>query len=226
MKLTGLYELMSWMSPSYPVGAYTYSHGIEFAVEEGLVQDVDQLIAWISDIVVYGSGQTDTILFCEAYRAIMADDLTRLSEVAEIAYANRPTKELDLESSAQGRAFMTITENAFPSRALTELKTRWSGPIVYPIAVAVAAAGREVPLEMALTGYLHGFTSNLVSAAVRLVPLGQTDGQKTIAALEEVSAKQVQLALFSTLDDLGSATLMVDWCSAQHETQYTRLFRS
>lgn len=226
MNLTGLYELMSWMSPSYPVGAYTYSHGIEFAVEEGLIQNVDDLIIWIGDIVEYGTCRTDGILFCEAYRAVKSDNPTRLYDVAELAFANRATKELDLESTAQGRAFMTITENAFPSLALNQLKARWSGPIAHSIAVAVAAAGRNVPIEMALTGYMHGFVSNLVSAAVRLVPLGQTDGQKAIAALEEVSARQVQGALFSTLDDFGSATLMVDWCSAQHETQYTRLFRS
>ncbi len=226
MNLTGLYELMSWMSPSYPVGAYTYSHGIEHAVEEGFVRNVKDLSTWIADILEYGTGRNDAILFCEAYRAVQIGDLDRLYDVAELAYANRATKELDLETSAQGRAFVLITERAFPSKALQELQRRWDGPIVYPIAVAVAAAGREIPIDMALTGYMHGFVSNLVSAAVRLVPLGQTDGQLAIATLEEKTAEQIQEALFCTLDDLGSATLMVDWCSARHETQYTRLFRS
>jgi urease accessory protein len=226
MNLTGLYELMSWMSPSYPVGAYTYSHGIEHAVEEGFIGNVDDLSSWIADILEYGAGRNDAILFCEAYRAVQSDNLDRLCEVTELAFASRPTRELDLETSAQGRAFVLITERAFPSKALQELQQRWNGPIVYPIAVAAAAAGRNIPIDMALTGYLHGFVSNLVSAAVRLVPLGQTDGQLAVAALEKKSAEQVQAALFCTLDDLGSATLMVDWCSAKHETQYTRLFRS
>ncbi len=226
MKLAGLYELMSWMSPSYPVGAYTYSHAIEYAVEAGMVRNRQDLIEWVSDIVAYGAGRTDTILLVEAYRALQSKNFDQLIEVAEIAYANRPTRELELETTAQGRAFIKITEDAFPSLMLDELKSRWQGPIVYPIAVAAAAAGRDIPLEFVLTGYLHGFVSNLVSAAVRLVPLGQTDGQRAIAKLEEVSAMQVQQALFSTLDDMGTATLMVDWCSAKHETQYTRLFRS
>lgn len=226
MKLTGLYELMSWMSPSYPVGAYTYSHAIEYAVEAGLVCNRQDLIEWVSDIVKYGAGRADTILLAEAYRALQSEDYDRLIEVTEIAYANRPTRELELETSAQGRAFIKITEDAFPSRMLNELKSRWQGPIVYPIAVAAAAAGRGIPLEFVLTGYLHGFVSNLVSAAVRLVPLGQTDGQRAIAELEKVSAGQVHQALVSALDDMGTATLMVDWCSSKHETQYTRLFRS
>jgi len=214
------------MSPSYPVGAYTYSHGIEFAVEAGLVQTVQDLIPWLSDIVEHGSGRMDTIVLAEAYKAAAAHDDARLMAVAEIAYACRATKELDLETTAQGRAFMKITHDVFPSRTLTVLQEKWDGPIVYPVAVATAAADRDIRLEETLTAYLHGFVSNLVSAAVRIVPLGQTDGQKAIAALEGVASRQVQTALPSTLNDLGSATLMVDWCSCQHETQYTRLFRS
>ncbi|WP_169567441.1 urease accessory protein UreF [Sneathiella limimaris] len=226
MKLAGLYELMSWMSPSYPVGAYTYSHGIEYAVEAGFVRDKDSLVEWVSDIVTYGSGHSDAILFAETYRAIAGADLEKLREVAELAYANRPTKELELETTAQGRAFLTITDSAFPAFALQQLREVWNGPVAYPVAVGAAAAGKDIPLEPALMAYLHGFVSNLVSAAVRIVPLGQTDGQKAIASLSDKCAEEVQAALFATLEDLGTATLMVDWCSANHETQYTRLFRS
>ncbi|OUR75352.1 hypothetical protein A9Q83_18190 [Alphaproteobacteria bacterium 46_93_T64] len=226
MNMKGLYELMSWMSPSYPVGAYTYSHGIEYAVEAGLIQNVGDLIPWISDIVEYGSGRMDSIILCETYRAATLQNETQLLETAEIGFACRATRELDLETSAQGRAFMTITKEVFPSKSLQILHEKWSGPIVYPVAVAAAAADRDIGLETTLTAYLHGFVSNLVSAAVRIIPLGQTDGQRAIAALESVCANQVQAALSSTLDDLGSATLLVDWCSCKHETQYTRLFRS
>ena len=147
-------------------------------------------------------------------------------EVAELGYACRPTKELALETTAQGRAFVTVTKDVFPSPSLKALKENWQGPIVNPVAVAVAAADRGIELETTLTAYLHGFVSNLVSAAVRIIPLGQTDGQRSIAALEKATAKQVQEILNATLDDIGTATLMVDWCSTQHETQYTRLFRS
>jgi len=224
--MNGLYELLSWMSPSYPVGAYTYSHGIEYAVEAGLISNLDDLVSWLSDIVEYGSARTDIILLAEAYGATAAGDEERLLSVAELGYACRATKELDLETCAQGRAFMSITRDVFPSKNMQLLDEQRSGPLVYPVAVAAAAADRGIPLETTLTAYLHGFVSNLVSAAVRIVPLGQTDGQRAIAALANITAAQVQMALASHLGDLGNATLMVDWCSSQHETQYTRLFRS
>lgn len=226
MTTNGLYQLMSWMSPSYPVGAYTYSHGIEYAVEAGLIKDRAQLTAWLKDVIEFGAGRTDTILLAEAYRAAQNKDEALLFEIAELGFACCPTKELALETTAQGRAFVTITDEVFPSASLSALKDTWKGSVIYPVAVAAIAADRGVGLEETLVAYLHGFVSNLVSAAVRIIPLGQTDGQRTIAALEEAAARQVQTALFSTLDDIGTATLMVDWCSAQHETQYTRLFRS
>lgn len=226
MPTKGLYQLMSWMSPSYPVGAYTYSHGVEYAVEAGLISNVEDLVLWLKDIVQHGGARTDSIFLVETYRAVQNKDRPRILEIAELAYATRSTKELDLETTAQGRAFIEVTQKVSPSQSLEFLKRERKEPIVYPVAVAAIAADREVKLEDALAAYFHGFISNVVSAAVRLIPLGQTDGQRAIIQLEEVAMVQIQEALFSALDDLGTATMMVDWCSSQHETQYTRLFRS
>lgn len=222
----GLFDLMSWMSPSYPVGAYTYSHGIEYAVESGLITDREDLIPWIGDILEFGSGLADCILLKAAYEAAASGDGSALQKVAELGLAFCATEELETETTQQGRAFLqVITDvNAVPGRDL--LKTHWQGPVIYPLAVALAAANKKVPLDATLTAYLHGFVSNLVSASVRIIPLGQTDGQKAIAALAGKVSETVSTALASELEDLGSATLMVDWCSARHETQYTRLFRS
>ncbi|MEH6402842.1 MAG: urease accessory protein UreF [Sneathiella sp.] len=226
MPTSGLYQLMSWMSPSYPVGAYTYSHGVEYAVEAGLISNAEDLVLWLKDNLHYGGVRNDTIFLAETFRAIQDDDFPRLLEIAELAHASRSTKELELETTAQGRAFIEVTQKVSPTKSLELLKAARSEPIVYPIAVAAIAADREVALEDVLAAYLHGFVSNIVSAAVRIIPLGQTDGQRTIAQLEEAVMAQVQEARLSTLDDLGTATLMVDWCSSKHETQYTRLFRS
>jgi len=226
MSLTGLYELMSWMSPSYPVGAYTYSHGVEYAVEAGFVTNLETLTSWLRDVLQHGGARNDAILCAETHRAATCGDEGQLRELLELSYALRPTKELDLETTAQGRAFMTVTAEVFPSPTLTFLKEAASCPIVYPVALAAAAADRGIPLEATVEAYLHGFVSNLVSAAVRIIPLGQTDGQRAIAALGDVVTKQVQETLNLTAADIGSATMVVDWCSAQHETQYTRLFRS
>jgi len=222
-----LFHLMSWMSPSYPIGAYTYSHGIEYAVEEGLITSLDDLVPWIIDILELGSGKSDAVLLAAAYRAALDQDLAALTEIAEVGIAFASTKELALETAQQGRAFVRVIEDvSTEANTLEALKKQWQGPLIHPVAVGIVAADHGVPLTETLTAYLHGFVSNLVSAAVRLVPLGQTDGQRAIAALAEDVGQIVALSMETTIDDLGSATLMVDWCSSLHETQYTRLFRS
>ncbi|MDF2366358.1 urease accessory protein UreF [Sneathiella sp.] len=222
-----LFNLMSWMSPSYPIGAYTYSHGIEYAVEAGLVTSLDDLVPWIADILEYGSGTSDGILLAAAYRATQGHNLEALKEITEIGNAFAPTKEIALETTQQGRAFVSVIGNvSAEAKTLAALAEDWHGPLIHPVAVGIVAADHGVPLNETLTAYLHGFVSNLVSAAVRLVPLGQTDGQRAIAALADEVDRVTTHALETSLDELGSATLMVDWCSASHETQYTRLFRS
>lgn len=222
-----LFHLMSWMSPSYPIGAYTYSHGIEFAVEEGLVTNLDDLVLWIADILAFGSGTSDSILLVAAYGAAQEKDIETLREIAEIGHAFSPTKEIALETTQQGRAFVNVIKDVSPEvPTLSALQKIWPGPLIHSVTVGIVAADHGVPLAETLTAYLHGFVSNLVSAAVRLVPLGQTDGQRAIAALSGDVRRVAKQALDSRIDDLSSATLMVDWCSASHETQYTRLFRS
>ena len=104
---------------------------------------------------------------------------------------------------------------------------RLAGELSLPVAVALAAAAHGIALEPALEGYLHAFTANLISAAVRTVPLGQSDGQVTLAALEETVLEAAHAAIIAaSLDEVGTATPLLDWCSLRHETQYTRLFRS
>lgn len=221
-----LYRLLAWLSPGYPVGTYTYSHGLEQAVEAGLVVDADSAGLWIRDVVEFGAGFTDTVLLAEAYRSVLSEDGGRLGDVAELAAAFAATKELALESHAQGRAFFEITEAAWHTPALDMLRTAWPGPYAYPVVVGCAAAGHGVDLEDTAVGYVHAFGANLVSAAVRLVPLGQTDGQRITAALEPVTGAAARRALSTGPDEMGSATLMVDICSMNHEIQHTRLFRS
>ena len=149
-----------------------------------------------------------------------------LRSIAELAAAFTPSKERHLETTAQGRAFLDTTRNVWPCAALDRLVAAWDGPVAYPVAVAVASAGHEIPLPQALSAYLHAVVANLISAGVRLVPLGQTDGQRVLAALTPVVAATCERALVASLDDLGGATFRADLASMRHETQYTRLFRS
>lgn len=224
-----LYRLMSWLSPSFPVGAFTYSHGIEYAVEGGLLNDRDALVSWVGDLLQFGSARNDAILFKAGWTAAAAQDMRTFDKTLDWAAALRPTSELALESSAQGAAFLRAVRAAWPHCALEELADRIADRAVspsYPVIVAVTAACHDVPLLPALSAYLHGFVANLISAAVRLVPLGQTDGQIALAALARPVAETAQAAASSTLADLGGAAAMAEFCSAAHETQYTRLFRS
>ena len=221
-----LYRLMAWLSPAYPVGAFSYSSGIEWAVEAGDIKDAGSLKAWLGVMLAEGGGFCDAVVFAHAHRAIEAGDDKALRAVAELAAAFAPTKERHLETTAQGNAFVEATRAAWATPALDRLKACWDGPVAYPVAVAVASAGHGVALAPALSAYLQAVAANWVSAGVRLVPLGQTDGQRVLAALEPIVAATAKHALATKLDDIGSAAFRADLASARHETQYTRLFRS
>jgi urease accessory protein len=221
-----LYRLMAWLSPAYPVGAFSYSSGLEWAVEAGDVTDAGELERWLAVMIGSGSGACDATFFVHAHRAAVAMDGEALLGVAELAAAFTPSKERHLETTAQGAAFLAATRAAWPCYTLDCLVTSWSGPYAYPVTVAVAAAGHRIAIEPALLAYLHATASNLISAGVRLVPLGQTQGQRVLAALEPVIAGTVARALLAPLEEVASAAFRADIASQRHETQYTRLFRS
>jgi urease accessory protein len=215
---------MAWLSPAFPVGAFSYSSGIEWAVEAGDIKDAATLKSWLGVMLKDGGGFCDAVLFAHAHRAV--DDDKTLHAVAELAAAFAPSKERHLETTAQGNAFVEATRAAWSCAAIDRLKTIWDGPVAYPVAVAVAAAGHGIALEPALAAYLQAVAANWVSAGVRLIPLGQSDGQRVLAALEPVVGATAQRALAAKLDDIGSSAFRADLASARHETQYTRLFRS
>src|SRR5579871_2724113 len=184
MKEGALYRLLSWLSPAFPIGAYCHSSGLEWAVSEGLVTTRATLAAWMEDLLAHGSGRTDAVLFVHAYRAAAGGDSVRLADLAELAAALHPSRERRLESTAQGAAFRRIALAAAPCASLRLIAEIDDERMAYPIIVAVLAVGHEIALADALMAYLHGLIGNLVSAAQRLIPLGQTDAQIAIASLE------------------------------------------
>lgn len=221
-----LYRLMAWLSPAYPVGAFSYSSGLEWAVETGDVTDAGTLRDWLAAVLKDGGAFCDAVFFVHAHRAVAAEDVAALVAVAELAAAFAPSRERHLETTAQGAAFIEATRKAWPCAALDSLANSWDGPVAYPVAVAVASAGHRLALEPALHAFLHAVVSNLISAGVRLVPLGQSDGQRVLVALESVVAEVVSAALATPLDEVGGAAFRADLASMHHETQYTRLFRT
>ncbi|MGA7999471.1 MAG: urease accessory protein UreF [Bradyrhizobium sp.] len=221
-----LYRLMTWLSPAFPVGAFSYSSGIEWAVEAGDIGDAASLSDWLAAMLADGSGFCDGVFLAHAHRAAALRNAVALRDIAELASAFVTSRERQLETSAQGRAFIDIARAAWNCDGLDALIAGCDGAIVYPVAVGIVSSVHAIPLAPTMHAFLHAVASNWISAGARLIPLGQTDSQRVLAQLEPVVAATAARALAASLDDLGSATLRADLAGLRHETQYTRLFRS
>jgi urease accessory protein len=222
-----IYRLLTWFTPAFPVGAFSFSHALEAAVESGAADRRGALENWIAAVVIHGSGRIDADILRDAYRAAVAGDLPALAQTNRRGLAFRATSEMALETAVQGTAFLDTCRAAWPDPFLD----RWASalvdsPVCYAAAVGAATARAGIPVEWALTAYLQAMTANLVSAGLRLGIIGQTDGQRILAALESVIAATATAAADRGPDAFGSATFAVELASMEHETQYTRLFRS
>ncbi len=214
MNKADLLTLTQWLSPSYPVGAFSFSHGLETAISDGRIATSDDLKDWLVSLIENGSGWSDLVLLCAAHRAKSPSDLQTISELAE---ALCPSKERLAETLQQGAAFARTTNAIWGGD---------TGPSAYPVAVGSAAGARNICLETTAYLYIHSFTSNLVSAAIRLIPLGQTDGQACLNLLAPICETTAQKALTATLDDIGTCAFMSDIASMTHEILPVRIFQS
>lgn len=226
MAEAALYDLLTWMSPAWPVGAFAHSGGLEWAVEVGHVTDRATTRQWIADLLDHGAIRNDMILFVHSWRAALADDEIRLNEIATLSLATQTGFERRLEATAQGMAFRKIAK----ATVGTEILPAIEDDMTYPVAVACLTARQAVPVRQALTAYAHGVVANLVSAAQRLVPLGQTDGQLVLRDLRHTILAVVEdliaLPEGDPFPQLGGAALVAEIGCMAHETQYTRLFRT
>ncbi|HLY45199.1 MAG TPA: urease accessory protein UreF [Stellaceae bacterium] len=262
-----LYRLLAWLSPAFPIGAFSYSHGLEAAVADGAVGDRAGLQGWIAALVAHGSGRVDADILRDAYRAAAAGDTAALEAANRRGAAYRATAELALESAQQGAAFLKTFVAAWADphpnpdppppagEGQDTAPSANSSPFLWESAVSAilnpppqagegkagaafaesachaavfgaVAARAGITLEDALTGYLQAFAGNFVSAGLRLGVIGQTDGQRILAALEPVVARAAAAATSRDPADFGAATFAADLASMAHETQYSRLFRS
>jgi urease accessory protein len=227
----GAYKLFAWLSPAMPVGAYSFSHGLESAVEAGRVTDLRSLRAYALTALRHGTGWTDALFLRATYEAGLDGTFESWSllEILTTAAAQRGTSELALESAAQGRALLAVLRKAWPTAeldALDDLCRRSEVEPPYAAVLGIAARAHGLPLEATLRAFLQAFAANLISAGIRLIPLGQTDGQRLTAELEGSVRELTAAARARGLDDLGTAAPAIDLLSMAHETQYTRLFRS
>ena len=216
-----LTTLMTLFSPSFPIGGFAWSHGLESAIREDRIRNAETVRDWIAFILEQGSGWTDAILFGEAWHAGASNDAMRLHDANALALALPGAAERRLESEHLGEAFCRAS---LPWRG--EMMALGEGAIAYAIAAGWLAAKLDLPLQAALVGFLNGFASNLVQAAIRLVPLGQGDAVQILHDLAERVAATAAEASEASLDDLGSAALISDIAAMRHETIQPRLFRS
>ena len=212
-------RLMAFLSPAFPVGGFSYSHGLERAAYDGSLPEADALREWLYDLITLGSGWNDAVLFAEAHRR--SQDEADLHDVAELAEALAGSEERHRESMLQGGAFIAAA-GAWPHPVLDRL------PAGCPYCVAAGAilGAHNVRLESALAAWLQAFAMNLVQAGIRLGVTGQQGALTIIAALEPIILETARRAAASTLDDLGSATILSDIAAMNHEVQPSRLFRS
>lgn len=207
MRATELLRLMTLLSPTFPTGAFSYSHGLEWAAHVGLVQDRAGLTHWLEDLLKRGSLWNDAVLLAAAWRGEAVEDL---------AEAMTGSAERHLEAIEQGAAFIAAAQAWAPGNCRS----------TYPVAVGKTASRLAIPLELTLTAYLSAFITNLVSVAQRLAPIGQSDAVAIMHGLEEPILAAATRAAVSTIDDLGSATIMSEIASMRHETQPSRIFRT
>jgi urease accessory protein len=219
-------RLAVWFSPAFPVGAFAYSHGQELAAERGWVRDRAELEAWIAGLLTHGGPANDLILLKESAAAVTAKRPTALTEINELACAFQPSAERRLETVQQGNAFLQLMTAAWPFPGLDAIAAHLAPDVAYPVSVGIGVAGHGIAVDQALHAYAMAFVTNITSAAIRLSLIGQTDGQRVIAALMPNVPRAAMHATASTLDDLGGAAFRADIASLAHETQYTRLFRS
>ena len=212
MTLPARLSLAQWLSPAFPTGAFAYSHGLESAIAEGIIKDTGSLEKWLADVLDYGTGWQDSVLLAEALRPTADHDA-----LSDYARALQTSAGRLREANDQGAAF---------ARTVRDLTGRLCTARPLPVAVGEAAATLDLPAEEVIALYLHAFVSNLVSVAVRFVPLGQTEGQGVLASLHDRIAAIAVRAAKAGLSDISNAALGSDVAAMRQEAMEVRLWRS
>ncbi len=214
-----LLRLMTLLSPSFPVGGFAYSSGLEQAVADQLVTDSETLGDWLVSIVQRGSIWNDAVLLAESHRRV--GNGTSISEIIDLAEALAGSKERHLEQQNLGGAFIDAVK---ASGLIMPLSI--GERAAYPVAIGAITAAQGLELESALGAFLHGYISNQIQCAIRLGVLGQNGGVALLSSFEPVILETARRANLSTLYDLGASSLMADISAMRHEALYSRIFRS
>ena len=224
---TALIRLLTWMSPAFPIGAFSYSHGLETAIADGRCCDKDSVLGWLAALLEHGGGWSDAVLLGASWRA--GNDLEVLLEINDLALSLAPSSERHMETTQQGAAFLAASRAwplALHGTLHGAMDARGVQNWALPVIIGAVARGHGIGLDAILPAHLHAFASNLISVAMRLVPLGQSDGLWLQARLEPVILSVAAQAMEAGLDCVGGCCLHSDIAAMRHETLGTRIFRS
>ena len=220
-----LIQLIWLASPALPIGGFSYSEGLEAAIDHGLVHDEHSAAHWLVDQLHLTQSRGDMSVLGEMITAWQTLDHARLETLSQWVHATRESAELRLQSEQMGRSMLEWLRNQDAMDAPTiALCNRWVP--TYPLMFALALSRTGAPLEQCLQAYAFGWAENMVQAAIKSVPLGQNAGQRILTQLAHHIASAVRHALQVTDDTRQAFSPMLAILSAQHETQYSRLFRS
>lgn len=218
-----LARLMHLVSPSLPVGGFTYSQGIEWAVERGWIRDAADLADWLDDQLHHALVYLDLPILARMHCAVRKDDLDAVGSWSDMLLAGRETSELRLEEANRGRALADLLVSLELADAV-----RWRPALArcQTAGFAFAATRWRIASHDAVLGYAWNWLENLVLAAIKIIPLGQTQGQRILHRLLASLPGIVDASLALDNEDIGASSPALAIASSRHETQYTRLFRS
>lgn len=219
-----LLHLLHLATPALPVGAFSYSEGLETLVQQGNLTHQEALSHWLSAELQVGAIRLEAIALLQAYRCVRQGDQPGLRHWNEWLSAFRETEELREQSWQMGRALVRLLREILPA-TISDLDA-CGDRCNFAIAFAIAAAHWQIAEAEVVAGYLHSWATNLVNAGVKLIPLGQTQGQKVLIGLYPILDRATQEVLLQTADDLYSCSWGLAIASMNHETLYSRLFRS
>jgi urease accessory protein len=224
----GLLQILWLASPTLPVGGFSYSEGLEAAVDAGLVNDEASAALWLLDQLHLGLARADLAVVAQAIPAWRANDLARIRALNAWVLQTRETAEFRLQTEQMGRSMLEWARNlgALGDGVFERLRSAELDPASYPVAMACAAASTDAPVRDSLIGFAFGWAENMVQAAIKSVPLGQSAGQRMLARLAQDIPHAVDHALTLGDGDRQAFTPLLAILSARHETQYSRLFRS
>ena len=202
--------LQAWFSPAFPIGAYSYSHGLETAIQGGLINDEVSLQSWVSTLLLDGSGRNDGLFIKAAYEGE--------EEANTLCLSLCPSKERWQETTELGQAFCRAVNNSY--------HTNLPDGLAYPVAVGQAARTIGLDLGLTIQSYLQAFAANLISVGVRAIPIGQHAGQDCLVGLCPVIEEGAAEAAETTLDEVGSAAMLSDLMAMKHEQSVPRIYRT